>query len=301
MSGTSAPVARGILLPDAIRDAFRAADHARSAGDSRAAAAVLSAALGRVRAEPFGTPFVARVQLALATADAQIDAGDRERARRTLLDEAGFCEQIVQLLAADGTPEQRRSAATGRLQVRDRLAQIELLGTVAPEIAVADWVMGEATSLASLRGKVILLEFWATWCRPCLEMFPRLRDLQERYGPDGLEILALTRYGPSAPGEAGAESQARERRTVETVIADRGLAVRVGMAADGRMQGRYGANGVPTLVLIDRAGLVRTVLSGGDEAALDAEIQRCLAEPAYPLAAADVDASMADAERAGES
>lgn len=263
---------------DGIQDALRAAGHARALGDVGAAAAVLSAALSRVRTEPFGAPFASRVRLALSTADAQLDVGDLERARRTLLDEAGYCEQIVQLLALDSTPEQRRAATAGRLQVRDRLAQIELLGETAPELTVADWVTGAPTTLAALSGKVVLLEFWATWCRPCVEMFPRLRDLRDRYGVRGLEIVGLTRYAPAAPGSDDDETRARERQLVETVVSGRGLDIRIGIAPDGRLQSRYGANGVPTLVLIDRAGRVRTVLPGGDDSTLEAEIERCLVE-----------------------
>jgi len=85
---------------------------------------------------------------------------------------------------------------------------------------------------------------------------------------------------PEPPGSDSAEAQFRERELIQSVIADRGLAVRVGIASDGRMQSRYGANGVPTLVLIDRAGRVRLVASGGDDGALEAEIRACLDQPA---------------------
>jgi thiol-disulfide isomerase/thioredoxin len=186
----------------------------------------------------------------------------------------------VQALALNGTSEQMRTAMSGRMQVRDRAAQVELLGQMAPELTVADWTLGQPTSLAELRGRVVLLEFWATWCRPCLEMFPRLRDLHSQYAARGLEILALTRYAPAPVDADPGDPRARERERVQSVIADRGLQVRVGIAPDGRMQSRYGANGVPTLVLIDRAGLVRLIASGGDEGAFEAEIVRCLDEPA---------------------
>src|SRR6185369_11799547 len=111
-----------------------------------------------------------------------------------LLDESVYCESIVQALASNATPDQRRTAMAGRMQVRDRAAQVELIGQAAPELTVSDWTLGEPASLASLRGQVILLEFWATWCRPCLEMLPRLRDLHSRFAVRGLTILALTRY-----------------------------------------------------------------------------------------------------------
>lgn len=279
MSGTSVAVASGPQLPAALRDVLRQYGEARAAGQPDRAISVLDAALTAMRAEPYGTPFMARVQLALIFADALLDAGNRERARRLLLDESVYCEGIVQGLALNGAPEQRRAAMAGRMQVRDRAAQVELLGQDAPELTVSDWTRGQPTSLGELCGRVILLEFWATWCRPCLEMFSSLRDLHSRFESQGLEILAVTRYPTMPPGADLDAARARERELVQTVIADRGLTIRVGIAPDGRLQSRYGANGVPTVVLIDRAGRVRLIASGGDDAALEAEIVRCLDEP----------------------
>jgi thiol-disulfide isomerase/thioredoxin len=261
-------------------DALRQSATARAAGQLDEAISVLDTALRTVRAEPYGTPFKARVQLALALADTLLDAGHRERTRRVLLDESAYCESIVQALSLNGTSEQLRIAMSGRMQVRDRAAQVELLGQLAPELSVADWALGQPASLAELRGQVVLLEFWATWCRPCLEMFPRLRDLHEQYAARGLEILALTRYAPAPADADPADPHARERALVQSVIADRGLSLRVGIAPDGRMQARYGANGVPTLVLIDRSGRVRLITSGGDDGAVEEQIVRCLDEPA---------------------
>ncbi|MGE3909520.1 MAG: TlpA family protein disulfide reductase [Chloroflexota bacterium] len=279
MSGSPAGIASGPAVPAVIRDALVQAGRAQRDGGPAAAVAVLSAAMEQVRTTPFGVAFMARVQLALALTDACLAAGDRERARRLLLDESGYTEQIVQLLRLNGTPEQQRTASAGRMQVRDRAVQVERLGQPAPELDIADWVLGELASLTDLKGQVILLEFWATWCRPCLEMFPRLRELHARYRADGLEILALTRHAPPPAGTDSTLSRQQQLDLVRTVIAGRGLDIRVGIAPDGRLQQQYGANGVPTLVLIDRQGRVREIGSGGDDPALDAAIEACLAEP----------------------
>ena len=174
MSGAVAASTAGPALPDVVREAMRQAGEARRAGRLDLAVAALESALGELRDEPLGAPFLARVQLGLVLADTYLDAGDRERARRLLLDESGYAERIFHLTRLSGSPEQQRAAAAGRLQVRDRAAQVELLGQEAPEVEVADWVLGEAATLAELRGKVVLLEFWATWCRPCLELMPKL-------------------------------------------------------------------------------------------------------------------------------
>jgi thiol-disulfide isomerase/thioredoxin len=280
--GTSGALAAATLdLPTVVQTAMRRAGAARRDGRLDQAASVLESALERLRAEPYGAPFLARVQLGLALADALVDtgdAGDRERARQLLLDESGYAERIFHLMRLSGSPEQQRAASSGRLQVRDRAAQVERLGQPAPELDVADWVLGEPASLAELRGQVVLLDFWATWCRPCLELLPTLGDLHERYGPRGLAIVALTRYGQVPAGADPTEARSRERDLVGTVIEGRKLAIRAGIAPDARLQRRYGAMGVPTLALIDRAGLVRLIASGGDERGLEVAIEQCVSE-----------------------
>ena len=276
MSGALAASTAGPVLPDVVREAMRRAGEARRDRRWDLAIAALESALDELRAEPLGAPFLARIQLGLVLADTCLDAGDRERARRLLLDESGYAERIFHLTRLSGSPEQRRAASTGRLQIRDRAAQVELLGQEAPEISVADWVLGEPTMLLELRGKVVLLEFWATWCRPCLELLPKLSELHRRFSDQGLEIVALTRYGQVPTGADPDEARERERDLVRTVVAGRGLQIRVGIAPDARIQQRYGAMGVPTLALIDRQGRVRLSVSGGDEATLEAAIEACL-------------------------
>ncbi|MGH3563798.1 MAG: TlpA family protein disulfide reductase, partial [Mycobacterium sp.] len=163
------------------------------------AVALVEAALAEARAKPLDVPFADRVQLGLALADLYLVTEQRERAHSLLLGEVAFAEQIYRLMRQTGSQEQVRAASAGRYQLRDRAAQVALLGQPAPEIEVADWVLGQPTTLAEQRGRVVLLEFWASWCRPCLAMFPVLRDLHSRHAERGLTIIALTRYAPD-PG-----------------------------------------------------------------------------------------------------
>lgn len=63
-------------------------------------------------------------------------------------------------------------------------------GSDAPEISVAD-VNGKSVSLSSLKGKVVLLKFWATWCWPCNQSMPETEELSAKYGQQGLETVAV--------------------------------------------------------------------------------------------------------------
>ena len=63
------------------------------------------------------------------------------------------------------------------------------MGDPAPEIQIKGWVKGDAVKLSELKGKkVVVLEFWATWCGPCIKGIPHLTELQEQYKDDVVVI-----------------------------------------------------------------------------------------------------------------
>jgi thiol-disulfide isomerase/thioredoxin len=246
-------------------------------GDLRAALLELEEAMAAARATPYKIEFQTRVELALALGELYVQTGAMEKARRLLDEEAAFTEKIFQIMQASGTPEQRRAAAGGRVQVRDRARQVSLVGRPAPEIEIKDWINGDAVTLSELRGRVVLLEFWATWCKPCQEMFPKLKKLDEEYRARGLEVIALTRHYFARRDTAS--SEAEELDLMRSIIQKYELAFRVGVASDERTQDLYGATGMPTLALIDRAGVVRYAhFGGGQDAKFDALLAGCLNE-----------------------
>jgi thiol-disulfide isomerase/thioredoxin len=263
--------AEGPSVPEAITSAARL----RRDGRLHDAVALVEASLAEARATPFDVPFRERVLLGLTLADLYQLDDQRDRARSVLATEAAFAEQVLRLMQETGSPDQVHAASAGCYQVRDRATQVRLLGQAAPEIEVTDWVLGRPTTLAEQRGKVVLLEFWATWCRSCSAMFPFFRDLQNRYAGQGLTILALTRYrgGPSSDPIA---ERVRERDLICQSIADHGVEFAVGVAPDERLQQRYGANGIPAFALIDRGGIVQFASSRPDKAALEKAIASLL-------------------------
>lgn len=236
----------------------------------------LETALGRARSSPYELQFQTRVELGLMLGDTYVTQGLIPDARRVLNEESAFAEKISQIIQASGTQEQKRSAAGGRIQLKDRARQVELIDEPAPEIAVKDWLRGDPTSIYDLRGKVILLEFWATWCKPCKEMFGKLNRLHDEMGTRGLEIIALTRHYFARRAEA--QSEAEELELMRRTIEEHSVEFRVGVAPDESIQDLYGATGMPTVALIDRDGIVRYAhFGGGDETRLNMILQNCLA------------------------
>jgi thiol-disulfide isomerase/thioredoxin len=250
----------------------------RQSGKLDEATAQLERALAEAKATPYEIEFQTRIQLAMTLADVYQSAGQIQKACEMLVDEAAFAEKISQVMQATGTPSQKRAATSGYLQVRDRSTQMSLLGQEGPEISVKEWIQGGPASLAQFRGRVVLLEFWATWCKPCREMFPKLTKLHEQERSKGLEIIALTRHYMAYGGPA--ESMVEERQLMLSMVTEHGVDFHVGIAEDERLQGIYGANGLPTVVLIDRHGIIRYAGPGAEDVIFSKQLQQCLELPA---------------------
>lgn len=237
----------------------------------------LEEAMSVARATPFEVEFQTRVELALTLGDFYVSMDNLEKARGILKEEAAFAESIFQVIQASGTPDQKRAAAGGRVQVRDRARQVALIGEAAPEIVIDNWICGEPATISDLRGRVVLIEFWATWCKPCQQMFPKLKLLDEQYRDRGLDVIALTRH--YFAGRDTASSKADELELMRSVVSQHEVEFRVGVAKDERIQDIYGATGMPTLALIDREGLVQYAhFGGGEDARFDALLTQCLDE-----------------------
>ena len=181
-------------------------------------------------------------------------------------------------VASDFVPKPLQDDVVRRLKKREK--HYDILGETAPELEKIDkWFPGQMKNLAGLRGKVVLLDFWATWCVPCIEAFPSLIEWQQTYKNDGLEILGVTRYYGTAEGFRVDEAseidylerfRRSERLPYDFVVSD--------SIANHK---NYGVSGIPTVALIDRKGIVRYVDSGSSqsrEKELQALIVKLLAE-----------------------
>lgn len=247
----------------------------RSAGDVFGATNELEAALREARKTPYEVKFQTRVRLATMLTSSYLATNRLEEARLMLAVENEYAERIFALIEARGSAAEKRMAMADRVQIRDLKIQLNLTGQPAPEISIETWINSEPTSLTDLRGQVVLLEFWATWCKPCDEMFPKLKELHNAHAERGLKILALTRHYLAYGGDEAAREE--ELKLVRKFVAEREIVFPVGIAADERTQTLYGATGMPAIALVDRRGIVRYRFGGGD-AMFQQILQQCLNE-----------------------
>ena len=140
-------------------------------------------------------------------------------------------------------------------------------GSKAPEIGLKD-LAGNGVSIAGLKGKVVLVDFWASWCAPCREELPVLNSLYKKHRARGLEVVAV--------------SQDQSPDNVRSFLNRMPLSFRVVHDGARAVAGRYAPSKMPSSFLIDRKGIVRHVHAGfraSDRDTLETQIDALLRAP----------------------
>jgi thiol-disulfide isomerase/thioredoxin len=150
-----------------------------------------------------------------------------------------------------------------------------LVGQVAPEWDIDGWANTVGVTRKSFEGQVVLLDFWAMWCGPCIATFPHLREWREEFGDQGFEIVGVTQYynfewddEQKRASRASEEiTPQQERETLASFLEHHQLEHPVMLAPkNSEMSSNYGVKGIPHVVLIDRDGTVQLVKTGAGPA-----------------------------------
>jgi len=168
-------------------------------------------------------------------------------------------------------------AACGAEDVEDKGADSpadtpshDLIGNRAPEISVVP-MMGHSHSitLKKLRGKVVVVDFWGTFCEPCKKSFPKLQQLNDKYSDSGLEIVAIS------------EDEAEDKDKIPTFVHEYGAKFTIAWDSQKSAAKLYNLPTMPSSFVIDRRGRVRYAHAGyrdGEEDQLERELKRLLRE-----------------------
>lgn len=174
------------------------------------------------------------------------------------MDERNIGRRLAALAAALAISACNSSAARKSGASESRTARI---GEPAPNWSEPVAPTG-TLSLASLRGKVVYLNFFATWCPPCGEEAPEIERLQREYGPQGLQVVGIDVLENA---RKAALFRQMHRLSYPAVV------------DDGTLRDQYNVNGLPVHVFIDRNGVVRNLIVGElSGAEMRANIQRLL-------------------------
>jgi thiol-disulfide isomerase/thioredoxin len=168
----------------------------------------------------------------------------------------------VQLVLDRGGTRVEASFVLGAKPDLMQIIKRELEGSPAPAFAPPVLSGPHPAKLDDLRGNVIVLDFWATWCGPCQITMPVLEAWQAKYGPKGLRVVGVS----NEPLE-----------DINVFLASHKFGYTIAHDVDSSITRDYMVAGVPTLVVIDRKGIVRLVHLGADDLAVaEAAIVRAL-------------------------
>ncbi len=135
----------------------------------------------------------------------------------------------------------------GLISILGMAGRPPMVGGPAPEIVLKD-LQGKEVRLSDFRGKVVLLNFWATWCKPCKEEMPAMQASYDKLRDQGFVVLAV--------------NELEDLDKVAEHIRSHGHTFLVVMDHDNWVANRYGVVGLPASFLIDQQGIVREHIFG---------------------------------------
>lgn len=145
------------------------------------------------------------------------------------------------------------------------------IGQPAPALVVQK-LDGQPFDLAAERGKVVIVNFWATWCPPCRAEMPMINDFYRRYHSQGLDLIGIS------------ADSSHDRSDVVTVM--QSLGYPAAMLDEAKANGFGSPDQLPVTYVIDRTGIVRAIFTPGDKplsaGELDASVLPLLGIPATP-------------------
>ena len=171
-----------------------------------------------------------------------------------------FLSAVVALSAACGGGE-----STGGGDGKTAAGAHPLVGSPAPDFTIESQNGLGKFSIAENKGKVIVVDFWATWCEPCKKSFPKLQELNAKYKSQGVEVVGV--------------SEDDEKTGIKDFGSSHGAKFPLGWDTDKKIAGKWEPKSMPASFVVDKKGIIRFAHLGyhdGDEAEVEKEIKELL-------------------------
>jgi len=160
------------------------------------------------------------------------------------------------------------------------LKQQKMIDNPAIEINSETWVNSKPLKLADLKGKAVIIDFWATWCNPCRMVIPTLVEMYNQYKDKGLVVIGFTRiqgfYSDDKVNIGKVPVEEENKLTLE-FIKRFNISYPVAIANGKDIFDAYAVNGIPTMIMIDKKGNIKEIEVGaGDQEKLKEKIKELL-------------------------
>lgn len=211
-----------------------------------------------------------RLTFTLEKSDAQAVAGTSEvlksvRVNLTDIDQllfGSFIEQSAAQLAYHSwklhhalDPKFAQGDGSGSADSASTGLESSLVGQVAPAFQL-DLLDGSRFKLAERKGKIVILDFWATWCGPCMQYMPQVEEVARDFVDQGVQLIAV--------------NMEEQPEAIKSMLERHKMKLTIALDRDGAVAGKFSVTAIPQTVVIDREGKVARLYVGGGKGTADA-------------------------------